>query len=87
MRTVGRESVEEEGSGSHVVREAIEVWLDELLLTQKPIVGRLHAVLMKRFVVSTLLTIIAHDLQSGAIGSAEAMQNQFEKLVGSPLVG
>jgi AcrR family transcriptional regulator len=76
---------EEEGSGLHVVRDAMEVWLDELLPAQKPIVGRLPAVLVKHFVVSTLLTIIAHGLQPGAVDSAEAMQNQFEKLVGSGL--
>ena len=76
---------EGEGSGLHVVRDAMEVWLDELLPTQKPIVGRLPALLVKRFVVSTLLTIIAHGLLPGAIDSAEAMQNQFEKLVGSGL--
>jgi AcrR family transcriptional regulator len=76
---------EGEGSGLHVVRDAMEVWLDELPPAQKPIVGRLPAVLVKRFVFSTLLTIIAHGLRSGATDSAEAMQNQFEKLVGSGL--
>jgi AcrR family transcriptional regulator len=76
---------EGEGSGLNVVRDATEVRLDELLPTQKPIAGRLPALLVKRFVVSTLLTIIAHGLQPGAIDSAEAMQNQFEKLVGSGL--
>lgn len=74
-----------EGSGLHVVRDAMEVWLDKLLPAPKPITGQLPTVLVKRFVVSTLLTIIAHGLQPGAIDSAEAMQNQFEKLVGSGL--
>jgi hypothetical protein len=45
----------------------------------------LPAALVKRFILSTLLTIIAHGLQPGATDSAEAMQNQFEKLVGSGL--
>jgi AcrR family transcriptional regulator len=76
-----------EGSGSHVVRDAMEVWLDELLPPQKPIVGRLPAALVKRFLVSTLVTIITHGLQPGVTDSAEAMQNQFEKLVGSGLSG
>lgn len=76
---------EGEGSGLRVARDAMEVWLDELLPTQKQIVGRVPTLLVKRFVVSTLLTIIVHGLRPGAIDSAEAMQNQFEKLVGSGL--
>jgi AcrR family transcriptional regulator len=76
---------EGEGSGLRIVHAAMEVWLDKLLPTPKPAHGPLPAVLMKRFVLSTLLTIIAHGLQPGTIDSAEAMQNQFEKLVGSGL--
>jgi AcrR family transcriptional regulator len=76
---------EGEGGGLRVVRDAIEVWLDKLLPAPEPADGPLTAALMKRFVLSTLLTIIAHGLQPGATDSAEAMQNQFEKLVGSGL--
>jgi len=76
---------EGEGSGWHVVRDALEVWLDNLLPTPKPVAGLLPAVLAKRFVVSTLLTIMVHGLQPGAIDSVEAMQHQFAKLVGTGL--
>jgi AcrR family transcriptional regulator len=76
---------EGEASGLRVVHDAMEVWLDKLLPTPKPVAGPLPAALVKRFVLSTLLTIIAYGLQPGAIDSAETMQNQFEKLVGSGL--
>jgi hypothetical protein len=76
---------EGEGPGLRVVRTAMEVWLDKLLPTQEPADGPLPAVLVKRFVLSTLLTIIAHGLQPDVSDSAEVMQNQFEKLVGSGL--
>lgn len=76
---------EGEGSGLRVVHTAMEVWLDKVLPTQKPADGPLPAILVKRFVLSTLLTIIAHGLQPDASDSAEVMQNQFEKLVGSGL--
>jgi len=73
------------GSGSHVVHDAMEVWLDKVLPAQKPVAGRLPPVLVKRFILSTLLSIISHSLQPGVTDSAEAMQNQFERLVSSGL--
>jgi AcrR family transcriptional regulator len=78
---------EGEASGCRIVQDEMEVWLDKLLPTPKPAAGLLPAALVKRFALSTLLTIIVHGLQPGATDSAEAMQNQFEKLVGSGLSG
>ena len=76
---------EGEGSGRHIVHAAMEARLDKLLAESKLVGGSLPPLLVKRFVLSTLLTIMAHGMQPGATDSAEAMQNQFDKLVSSGL--
>jgi AcrR family transcriptional regulator len=73
------------GSGSRVVREAMEERLDTLMRGQGALVGPLPSPLVKRFVVSTLLTIVVHGLQPNALESSDEMQRQFERLVGSGL--
>jgi AcrR family transcriptional regulator len=70
-----------EGSGAHVVRAAME----SLLSNRSAVAGNLPTPLVKRFVISTLLTVISQGLQPNAVDSGEEMQRQFEKLVGSGL--
>ena len=76
---------EGEISGLRVVSAALEAWLDKLLPQPNTTDTPLPVSLVKRFVLSTLLTIISHGLQPGSSDSAEAMQFQFEKLVSSGL--
>jgi len=74
-----------EGSGSSVVREAMENRLDTLLRGAGMPAGKVPSLLVKRFVISTLLTIVSHGLRPDAAESGEEMQRQFELLVGSGL--
>jgi AcrR family transcriptional regulator len=74
-----------EGSGSRAVRAAMEVRLDEILIAQLPTAANLPVPLVKRFIISTLLSVVAHGLQPKATESVEEMQRQFEKLVGAGL--
>jgi AcrR family transcriptional regulator len=74
-----------EGSGAHIVRGAMEDRLDSLLSHGSAVAGNLPTPLVKRFVISTLLTVISQGLQPNAADPGEEMQRQFEKLVGSGL--
>ena len=75
-----------ERSGAHVIREALEQHLDGVLTaTSKRIDGTIPELLVKRFVVSALLGVAAHTLNSGDTTTAEEMQRLFQKLVGSGL--
>jgi AcrR family transcriptional regulator len=74
-----------EGSGSRVVREAMEERLDVLMRGTGRVTGTVPSLLVKRFVISTLLTIVSCGLQPNAAESGDEMQIQFEKLVGSGL--
>jgi AcrR family transcriptional regulator len=73
------------GEGSRAVRAALEVRLDEILIAQLPQAASLPVPLVKRFVISTLLSVVAHGLQPDATESGDEMQRQFEKLVGAGL--
>ena len=70
-----------EGSGARVVRTGLEDHVQAVLTGD---IG-LPAGLARRFIVSTILTVIAHGLQPNSEQSAQAMQRQFETLVGSGL--
>lgn len=74
-----------DGSGSRAVRAAMEVRLDEILIDQLPQTASLPLPLVKRFVISTVLTVVANGLQPNATESGDDMQKQFEKLVGAGL--
>lgn len=76
-----------DGSGARAVRAAMEVRLDEILIGQLPPTASLPVPLLKRFVISTLLSVVAHGLQPNATESGNDMQRQFEKLVGAGLSG
>ena len=66
-----------EGSGASVVREAMENRLDAILRGAGTPAGKVPSLLVKRFVISTLLTIVSHGLQPDASESGEQMQRQF----------
>jgi AcrR family transcriptional regulator len=74
------------GGGSRIVREAFEGHLDKLVTSSAHAVDpNIPAPLMKRFLVSAMLTIVAHTLNNDAQLSAAEMQRLFEKLAGSGL--
>ena len=75
-----------ERNGARVIREAIEQHLESALsTTSRCIDGTIPEPLVKRFVVSALLGVAAHTLNSGVETTAEEMQRLFQKLVGSGL--
>jgi hypothetical protein len=55
--------------------------LDSLVGNRGAIAGNLPTPLVKRFVISTLLTVISQGPQPNAADAGEEMQRQFEKLV------
>jgi AcrR family transcriptional regulator len=75
-----------EGSGSRAVRAAMQVRIDQILIEQPPPSVNLPPPLLKRFVISTLLTVALHGLRPGGIESGDEMQHQFEKLIGAGLL-
>ena len=70
-----------EGSGARVVRAGLEDHVQAILTGD----AGLPAGLARRFIVSTILTVISHGLQPGSDQAAQDMQRQFEMLVGSGL--
>jgi Mn2+/Fe2+ NRAMP family transporter len=75
-----------ERNGARVIREAFEQHLGSALTpTSRSIDGTIPAALVKRFVVSALLGVAAHTLNSAGETTAEEMQRLFQKLVGSGL--
>ena len=76
-----------EGSGSHVVRNALEQRVETVLQRSSAQNSGPPSPLLKRFVVSTLLAVIAHALQTPGASSASQMQEHFARLAGSGLGG
>ena len=75
-----------ERNGTRVIREVFEQHLDCVLTaTSQRIDGTLPDLLVKRFVISVLIGVAAHALNSGSEITAEEMQRRFQKLVGSGL--
>ncbi len=75
-----------ERNGARVIRETFEQHLEGVLTTtSQGIDGTLPVLLVKRFVVSALLGVAAHTLNSEGEITAEEMQRLFQKLVGSGL--
>ncbi len=75
-----------ERNGARVIREAFEQHLENALTTTSPgIDSTIPEPLVKRFVISALLGIAAHTLNSGGDTTADEMQRLFQKLVGSGL--
>jgi len=73
-----------ERNGVRVIREAFEQHLGSALtITSRGIDGTIPEPLVKRFVISALLVVAAHTLNSGCKTTAEEMQRLFQKLVGS----
>ena len=71
-----------EGSGARVIRAALEDRVQALFSSE----AGLPPGLARRFIVSTILTVIGHALRSDSDDSAECMQRHFEKLAGSGLL-
>ncbi len=75
-----------ERNGARVIREALEQHLESALTTGfKGIDPTIPEPLVKRFVVSSLLGVAAHTLNSKENVTPEEMQRLFQKLVGSGL--
>lgn len=75
-----------ERNGMRVIREAFEQHLESALTTtSRGIDGTIPEPLVKRFVVSVLLGVVAHTLSSRGETKAGEMQRLFQKLVGSGL--
>ena len=74
-----------EGSGARAVRAAMEERIDQILIDQLPPPVNLPPPLLKRFFISTLLTVALHGLRPDGVESGEEMQRQFEKLIGAGL--
>ena len=75
-----------ERNGIRVIRETFEQHLESALITpSRCIDGTIPPPLVKRFVISSLLGVVAHTLNSGGKTTAEEMQRFFQKLVGSGL--
>jgi AcrR family transcriptional regulator len=75
-----------ERSGARVIGEALEQHLESVLTeTSRSIDSTIPEPLVKRFVVSALLGVAVHTLNSGVETTAEEMQRLFQKLVGSGL--
>jgi AcrR family transcriptional regulator len=75
-----------ERNAARVIREAVEQHLEGALnTTSRGIDSTIPAPLVKRFVVSALLGVAGHTLNSGDKTTAEEMQRLFQKLVGSGL--
>jgi AcrR family transcriptional regulator len=73
-------------NGIRVIRETFEKHLESALTTpSRCIDATIPHPLVKRFVISALLGVAAHTLNSGGMTTAEEMQRFFEKLVGSGL--
>ncbi|HEY2860619.1 MAG TPA: helix-turn-helix domain-containing protein [Terracidiphilus sp.] len=70
-----------EGSGARVIRAGLEDHVQALLMGD----ADLPEGLAKRFLVSTILTIVSHGLQPRSDQSAQDMQRQYEMLAGSGL--
>jgi len=69
-----------------VIRETLEQHLEKALTTpSRCIDGTIPEPLVKRFLVSVLLGVVAHMLSSEGKTTAEEMQRLFQKLVGSGL--
>jgi AcrR family transcriptional regulator len=75
-----------ERNGARVIREILEQHLENALtMTSRGIDDTIPEPLVKRFVVSALLGVISHTLNSGGQTTAREMQRLFQKLVGSGL--
>ncbi len=75
-----------ERNGARVIREVFEQHLEGVLTTtSQGIDATIPELLVKRFVVSALLGVAAHTLNSGGEITAEETQRLFQKLVGSGL--
>ena len=74
-----------EGSGARAVRAAMEERIDQILIDQLPPPVNLPPPLLKRFFISTLLTVALHGLRPDGVDSGDEMQRQFEKLIGAGL--
>jgi AcrR family transcriptional regulator len=75
-----------ERNGMRVIREAFEQHLESALTTtSRGIDVTIPGPLLKRFVVSVLLGVVAHTLNSRGEKAAGEMQRLFQKLVGSGL--
>jgi len=74
-----------EGSGSRAVRAAMQERIDQILVDQPPPSINLPPPLLKRFFISTLLTVALHGLRPDGVESGGEMQRQFEKLIGAGL--
>ena len=74
-----------EGSGARAVRAAMEERIDQILIDQLPPPVNLPPPLLKRFFISTLLTVALHGLRPDGVESGDEMQRQFEKLIGAGL--
>ena len=76
-----------EGSGARAVRAAMQERIDQILKGQLPTSVNLPPSLLKRFLISTLLTVALHGLRPDGVESGDEMQRQFEKLIGAGLSG
>ncbi len=74
-----------EGSGARAVRAAMQERVDQILIDQLPHSANLPPPLLKRFFISTLLTVALHGLRPDGVESGDEMQRQFEKLVAAGL--
>ena len=74
-----------EGSGSRAVRAAMEERVGQIVIGKLPPSVSLPPALLKRFLISTLLTVALHGLRPDGVESGDEMQRQFEKLIGAGL--
>jgi hypothetical protein len=61
------------------------VRVDQILGDRLPPSVNLPPPLLKRFFISTLLTVALHGLRPEGVESGDEMQRQFEKLIGAGL--
>ena len=74
-----------EGSGARVIRTALEEHVQAMLAVRSAHTNDVPQELLARFVVSTLLAVIIHALQSKATESPQQLQARFARLAGSGL--
>lgn len=74
-----------EGSGARVIRSALEGRIQALLGSTSAAATQVPPELVRRFLVSTLLTVINHALQSDTPESAPQLQSPFARLAGAGL--
>jgi AcrR family transcriptional regulator len=75
-----------EGSGGRVIRAALEEHVRGMLASRGSAgANEVPQELLARFVVSTLLAVMIHALQSKAAEPPQQLQNRFARLAGSGL--